>query len=103
MLGPGYLESIHHEALCFELLKRGVHFEHEVSITVPYKELLIAGQRVDLVVEGRVLVELKTVTSFEPIHEAIVLSYLRSTGLRLGLLINFHAVLLKDGLKRIVL
>ena len=102
LLGPGFLERIYQDALSFELHKRGVAFQREAAISVRYKDLLIAGQRIDLIVAERVVVELKTVMRFEPIHEAIVMSYLRSTELRLGLLMNFHARLMKDGIKRIV-
>ena len=103
VLGPGFLERIYHEAMAYELRKRRLRFVSEAAITVAYKEIRIAGQRVDLVVEDRVLVELKAVPCFDPIHEAIAISYLRSTGLRLGLLLDFQARLMKDGIKRIVL
>ena len=85
-LGPGFLESIYRTALHLELDARH-----------------IPGQRIDLIVAGRVLVELKAVKQLEGIHQAIVISYLKTTGLRIGLLMNFHAVLFKDGVKRIVL
>ena len=102
-LGPGFLERVYREALCFELTSRGVFYEIEKPIVVLYRELEIKYQRVDLAIAERVIVELKAVTRVDPIHEAIVLSYLRSTGMRLGLLMNFHAPTLKQGLRRIVL
>jgi GxxExxY protein len=103
VLGPGFLESVYEAALCHELELMGLRFERQRPILVRYKELQIPGQRIDLLVEGRVIVELKTVEAFAPIHQAKVISYLKTTGLRLGLLINFHAIILKDGgLKRIV-
>lgn len=102
-LGPGFLERVYREALCYELASRSVPFEAEKSIVVRYRDLAIRCQRADLIVDGRVLLELKAVSRLDSIHEAIVMSYLRTTGLRLGLLMNFHAPTLKRGLKRIVL
>ncbi|MFQ5734263.1 MAG: GxxExxY protein [Planctomycetaceae bacterium] len=101
-LGPGYLESIYKNALTYELSQRGLHVEKEKKILVPYKDIRISGQRLDLLVDGRVILELKCVDEFAPIHSAQILSYLKATGLRLGLLINFKSKLLKDGIKRIV-
>jgi len=88
---------------CLELSHRRVRFEREKPIAVMYRDVPISGQRVDLIAEGALIVELKAVTRIDPIHEAIVLSYLKTTGLRLGLLMNFHARLLKDSIQRIVL
>lgn len=102
-LGPGYLEGIYRRAMYLEFEAQGVAFEAEKAIVVMYRGWPIPGQRVDLVVGGRVLVELKAVASLEPAHIAQVLSYLKTTGLRLGLLINFHEMLLENGLRRIVL
>lgn len=73
------------------------------EICVPYKDIVIEGQRLDMLVEDRVIIELKTVECFAPIHEAQLLSYLKAMNLRLGLLINFNVVRLKDGIKRLVL
>jgi GxxExxY protein len=104
VLGPGFLESIYEAALCHELELIGLSFERQREIVVAYKTLKIPGQRFDLLVEGRVIVELKAVDDFCPIHFAKVISYLKTTGLRLGLLINFNVKVLKDGgLKRVVL
>jgi GxxExxY protein len=101
-LGPGFLERIYKEALCLELSARGVEFEREKSIAVFYKGVSIPGQRVDLVIANRVVVELKAVITLHLVHEAKLISYLRTTGLRLGLLLNFHERTLKAGLKRVV-
>jgi len=102
-LGPGFLESIYRRALCLEMHAQGIPFEPEKNICVPYREWQISGQRVDLIVGGQVIVEIKTVDRLERIHEAQVLSYLRSLRLRIGLLMNFNVPLFKDGLRRIVL
>ena len=101
-LGPGFLESIYQKAMEHELTLSGIPFERQKKITVPYKDVEIEGQQLDLLVGGRVVIELKAVESFAPIHEAQLISYLKATGLRLGLLINFRVTILKDGLKRIV-
>jgi GxxExxY protein len=85
-----------------ELRSMGLLVEPQKEILVPYKDILIEGQRLDLLVGGRVLVELKAVDKLIPIHEAQLLSYLKSTKLRLGLLINFNVPVLKDGIKRLV-
>ena len=101
-LGPGFLEKIYQEALCLELDTRGFKYERERAIAVRYKDIAIPGQRIDLIVEGCVLVELKAAIRIDVAHEAKVISYLRTTGLRLGLLLNFNLPTLKAGLKRIV-
>jgi GxxExxY protein len=101
-LGPGFLESIYRRALAYELSSRRIVAEQEREIAVPYKDIQIAGQRLDLLASGRVIVELKCVEEFAPIHQAQLISYLKATGLRLGLLMNFKAAVLKDGIKRIV-
>jgi len=102
ILGPGFLESIYRRALAYELRLRGFTVEEEVSIIVPFKDIQIPGQRIDVIVEGRVIVELKRVEQFAPIHEAITLSYLKTMRLRLALLLNFKTTVLKDGIKRMV-
>ena len=101
-LGPGFLESIYRKALAYELSLRGLAVEQEKELVVPYKDIQIPGQRLDLLVAGRLIVELKCVEEFAPIHQAQLLSYLKATGLRLGLLINFKAQVLRDGIKRMV-
>ena len=102
VLGPGFLERIYMEALCLEFVAQGIPFERERAVTVMYRGVQIAGHRLDLVVEGVVIVELKAVRRTDPLHEATLISYLKATGLRLGLLINFNDRLLKDGVQRIV-
>jgi GxxExxY protein len=101
-LGPGYLESIYHRALCIELRLRGISFELERRIDVVYKGERLHGQKLDLIVESLVVVEVKAVSQLEEIHGSQVVSYLRGTGLRAGLLINFNSVVLKAGIRRIV-
>jgi GxxExxY protein len=102
VLGPGFLESIYERALCHELTLRGVPFEQQKALVVPYKEIEITGQRLDLLVGGRVITDLKTVEAISPIHQAQLLSYLKTMRLRLGVIINFKVQVLKDGIKRIV-
>jgi GxxExxY protein len=102
-LGPGFKEAIYREAFRLELHSRGVPFEAEKPILVRYKSWQIPGQRVDLVVAGVVLIEIKAVPALRTIHHSQVISYLRTMDLRLGLLMNFHGRLFKDGLKRVVL
>ncbi len=102
-LGPGFLERVYEEALCYELTEALVPFERQKRLVIPYKKILIDGHRVDLLVGNRIIVELKCADDFSPIHQAQLISYLKAAGLRLGLLVNFKVVLLKDGIKRIVL
>lgn len=102
-LGPGFLESIYRKAMAYELSSLGMQVEDETEILVPYKDIQIPGQRLDLRVDGRIIVELKCVEEFAPIHQAQLISYLKATGLRLGLLINFKTQLLKNGIKRVAL
>jgi GxxExxY protein len=102
-LGPGLLESAYEECLARELAVRGVSFERQKPLPLIYKEVkLECGYRADLFVGGRVIVELKAVEALSPIHDAILLTYLRLSGCRVGLLINFHVVVLKDGIRRLV-
>jgi GxxExxY protein len=101
-LGPGFLESIYLAAMGIEMTARSLSFERERAICVSYRGVDIPGQRVDLLVEGMVVVELKAVRRFEDVHSAQVVSYLKTTGLRAGLLINFNVPLLRQGLKRFV-
>ena len=102
-LGPGLLESAYEQCLCHELALAGLRFEGQKPLPVSYKSVrLDCGYRLDLVVEGKVIVELKTVDQLAPIHDAQLLTYLKLSGLTVGLLINFNVPVLKDGLKRIV-
>ncbi len=103
-LGPGLLESAYEACLAFELAKRGLRVEQQKPLPVHYQGVdLDCGYRIDLLVEKRVIVELKAVERLEPIHNAQLLSYLKLSGLRLGLLINFNVLVLKNGIKRIAL
>jgi GxxExxY protein len=102
-LGPGFLESIYRKAMCIELENRSLSYEQERAIRVRYRGVDIPGQRVDLVVQGVIVVELKSVVRLDQIHRAQVISYLRTMGLKGGLLINFRERLLKNGIQRIVL
>lgn len=102
-LGPGFLESIYSTALCLELAAAGIPFERERSIDVNYRGTLISGQRLDLLVSNLVIVEIKATMKSDPIFQAKLISYLRTTGVRAGLLINFNVPLLKEGVKRIVM
>ena len=103
-LGPGLLESSYEACLAHELVTRGFDVKRQLAIPVSYKGIsLDCGYRVDLLVEDQIIVELKTVERFAPIHEAQILSYLRLSGKSVGLLINFHAYSIKQGLKRVVL
>lgn len=102
-LGPGLLESIYEEALCHEFYLRGVKFLRQVEIDVIYKDKVIKGQRIDLLVESEVVIEIKSLSKLPEVSTAQILSYLKATGLKRGLLINFGAKMLRDGLKRISL
>ena len=102
LLGPGFIESIYRRALCHELSLLGIPYEQEKPILVPYKDIRIPGQKLDILVSSRIILELKTVEEFAPIHLALLISYLKATGLRLGFLINFKTEVLKNGLKRVV-
>ena len=102
-LGPGLLESAYEECLCHELSLRRVNFHRQVALPVVYKGVrLDCGYRIDLVVEDMVVVELKTVDRILPVHEAQLLTYLKLYRRPVGLLINFHVPVLKDGVKRMV-
>ena len=103
-LGPGLLESAYEECLCYELNEASMLFRRQVPLSVNYKSVkLDCGYRIDLVVENRLIVELKTVESLKAIHEAQLLTYLKLSSLRTGLLMNFNVPVLKDGIRRMVL
>ena len=102
-LGPGFLESIYRKALCVEFEKRTMAFECERPVAVTYSGVPIPGQRIDLIVGGLIIVELKAVAKVEEIHRAQLISYLRAAGLRGGLLINFRVRVLTQGIRRVVL
>jgi GxxExxY protein len=102
-LGPGFLERIYATALAFELEEEGIPFERERSVVVNYRDVLpISGQRIDFVVADSVILEIKAVSRIEPIFEAKMISYLRTTKIKVGLIMNFNVLLLKDGIRRIV-
>lgn len=102
-LGPGLLESAYEVCLCRELELRGIAFEFQKPLPLEYKGIrLDCGYRLDLLVAGVVIVEVKSVEALAPIHEAQLLTYLRLTGVKVGLLINFNVVVLKAGLRRLV-
>jgi GxxExxY protein len=102
-LGPGLLESAYEACLAFELIERGLKVEQQKALPVVYREVrLDCGYRLDLLVEGAVIVEVKAVDHLAPVHQAQLLSYLKLSGCRVGLLINFKVKILKDGLRRVV-
>jgi GxxExxY protein len=104
VLGPGPLESAYEECLCHELHLGGIAFTRQQPFRVVYKGIhLDCGYRLDVVVEGRVIVELKTVDRILPIHEAQILTYLRLAGIHTGLILNFNVPALHQGIKRMVL
>ena len=103
-LGPGLLESAYEECLCWELKQAGLTVQRQTALPIVYKDVkLDIGYRVDVIVENRLILELKTVEKLLSIHEAQLLTYLRLTGLKTGLLINFNTAVLKDGIRRLVL
>lgn len=102
-LGPGLLESAYQECLLFELREKGLLVEKEKPMPIVYKEVkLDHGYRIDLLVQNKVVIEIKTVESLTDVHTAQVLTYLKLGEYKLGLLINFNVSLLKDGIKRII-
>jgi GxxExxY protein len=103
-LGPGLLESVYVRCLCYELTKLGFSFVHEQPIPVKYKDVIIdCGFRLDIVVEGKVIIEIKACDDIHPVHEAQLLTYLKLTNIRRGLLLNFNVFLLKDGIRRFII
>ncbi|HFD31599.1 MAG TPA: GxxExxY protein [Gammaproteobacteria bacterium] len=101
-LGPGYLESLYEEALAIELNLRNIKYKRQYKVNIQYKNNSIGDGRLDLLIENKLVVELKTVDILLPLHKAQVISYLKATNLHLGLLINFNTPLLKHGIKRII-
>ena len=102
LLGPGYLEKVYEEALAIELALLDIPFRRQHPVSVPYKGHAIGEGFLDFLVGDCLIVELKAVIAFADIHRAQVMSYLKATGLTLGLLMNFHVPCLKDGIKRVV-
>ena len=102
-LGPGLLENAYLRSLCVELAHKRIPFERECALPLVYRGVSVGEYRLDLVVDRKVVVEVKSVLRMEPVFAAQVLTYLRITGLRVGLLLNFNKGVLKDGIKRVVL
>jgi GxxExxY protein len=101
-LGPGFVESVYHRAMKIESRHQGLEFKTEHLVNVSCRGEVLMGHRVDLLVEDQVIVELKAVARLEPIHTSQVVSYLRATGLRAGLLMNFNSQWLRGSIKRVV-
>jgi len=103
ILGPGLLESAYEECLCRELELRQIPYERQKELPIEYKGIkLDCGYRLDVLVENRLLLELKACDALQPIHKAQLLTYLKLTGIKVGLLINFNVPILKQGIKRMV-
>ena len=102
--GPGLLESVYEGCLCYELREARIPFARQVSIPMIYKEMRLAeGFKADVVVAGTVILEIKSVTAILPLHEALLHTYLRMSGLRIGLILNFNASRLSGGLRRFIM
>ncbi len=102
-LGPGLLESVYEEVLSYEIIKRGLNLERQKGIPVVYDKIKMElGFRADIIIENKVIIELKSIEAIAPVHTKQLLTYLKLTGLKLGLLVNFNEALIKDGIKRIV-
>ena len=103
-LGPGMLESAYEECLCYELKLKNLNYERQIPVPIIYKEIkLECGYRMDILVENKIVLELKSIECFNPVHEAQILTYMRFAEKRLGLLINFNVTKLTSGLKRYIL
>ena len=102
-LGPGLLESVYESALCIELKSLGLPFARQIGVPVFYKGELIAEHRPDLIIRDEVIVEIKSVERFNPVFLAQMLTYLRITNLRVGLILNFNRAVMKDGVRRVSL
>jgi GxxExxY protein len=103
VLGPGLLESVYESAICVELGLAGRRFERQLSVPLVYKGVRLSDHRVDLIVDERVVVEVKSVSRLEPVHTAQLMTYLRVLNLRVGLVINFNGAVLRQGIKRVML
>lgn len=103
-LGPGLLENTYKQCLAYELSQAKINFQMEVELPVKYKNILIScGYRIDLLIENKLILELKSVDKIAPVHEAQLLTYMRLANIKIGLLMNFNEKVLKDGIKRFVL
>lgn len=102
-LGPGLLESVYEAAICYELKKLGINFSRQQGIRVVYEEVAVdLGFRSDIIVENKVIIEIKSIEALAPVHHKQLLTYLRLTNLKLGLLVNFNVELIKNGITRVV-
>lgn len=101
-LGPGLDESLFREAMCIEMTLRRIPFQKELEVDVRYKGRVIGKRRLDFLIAGKLILELKAVEQITSLHKAQVNTYLKITGLHLGLLINFNTIVLKDGIRRII-
>jgi len=102
-LAPGLLESVYEEVLCYELSKACIKYKRQADMPVVYEDIrLDAGFRADIIVDGRVIIEIKSVEKINPVHGKQLLTYLKLTGMKIGLLINFNVPILKEGIKRIM-
>ncbi len=102
-LGPGLLESVYEEIVCFELTKVGLNFKRQYGISVVYEDVKMdLGFRADIIIEDKLIIELKSVEEVSPVHYKILLTYLRLTDIKLGLMVNFNVDLIKNGIKRVV-
>ena len=102
-LGPGLLESVYEKALCMEFVAAGLEFKRQVGVPLYYKGELLSEHRPDLIVGDRVVVEVKSIDRFNPVHTAQVLTYLRLCRIRVGLLLNFNSAFMRDGIRRVML
>jgi GxxExxY protein len=102
VLGPGFLESVYEEAMAIEFDLRNISYERQKPVGVTYKGRRVGEGKLDFLVQETVVVELKAAEKLLPIHQAQLMSYLKATGCKLGLLINFHEYLLKDGVRRVI-
>ena len=102
-LGPGLLETVYPRAIAIELKSRNIPYSREKAIPIKYRDTLICHHRIDLLIDGRLVLEVKSVERLGRIHVAQVINYLRVTGARVGLLVNFNVPILKEGIRRIVL
>ena len=102
-IGPGYMEPLYGNAMCVELAARRIPYEREKVISVSYRGAPVGTHRLDLVVRNCIVVELKAVKALEPVHQAQLMAYMKASGLRVGLLMNFCVATFKEGVKRVVL
>lgn len=102
-LEPGLLESFYDKAMCYEIRAKGMRYQNQLSVPILYKGAMLGEHRIDMIVEDEIIVELKAVDRMDPVFKAQILSYMRMTNKKPGLLINFNVPYLKDGIQRIIL